>query len=40
VTDVLSNYSVLALYSSMAVYALAFILFTIDLARGAGMTPL
>ena len=35
-TDVLSNYSVLALYSSMAVYALAFILFTIDLARGAG----
>jgi cytochrome c-type biogenesis protein CcsB len=36
VTDVLSQYSVLALYSSMGIYALAFILFTIDLARGAG----
>jgi cytochrome c-type biogenesis protein CcsB len=36
VTDVFSQYSVLALYSSMAIYALAFILFTIDLARGAG----
>lgn len=35
-TDVFSQYSVLALYSSMAIYALAFILFTIDLARGAG----
>lgn len=35
-TDVLSQYSVLALYSSMAVYAIAFILFTVDLARGAG----
>ncbi len=35
-TDVLSQYSVLSLYSSMAVYAIAFILFTIDLARGAG----
>ena len=35
-TDVLSQYSVLALYSAMAVYAFAFILFTIDLARGAG----
>jgi cytochrome c-type biogenesis protein CcsB len=36
VTDVLSQYSVLALYSSMAIYAMAFIIFTIDLARGAG----
>jgi cytochrome c-type biogenesis protein CcsB len=36
VTDVFSQYSVLALYSSMAIYAFAFILFTIDLARGAG----
>ncbi len=35
-TDVLSQYSVLSLYSAMAVYAFAFILFTIDLARGAG----
>ena len=35
-TDVLSQYSVLALYSAMAVYAFAFIIFTIDLARGAG----
>jgi hypothetical protein len=36
VTDVLSQYSVLSLYSSMAIYAIAFILFTLDLARGAG----
>ncbi len=35
-TDVLSQYSVLALYSAMAVYAIAFVLFTLDLARGAG----
>ncbi|MBK5239526.1 MAG: hypothetical protein JJE28_10535, partial [Actinomycetales bacterium] len=35
-TDVLSQYSVLSLYSAMAVYAIAFILFTLDLARGAG----
>lgn len=33
VTDTLSQYSVLALYSAMGVYALAFIFFTIDLAR-------
>lgn len=35
-TDVLSQYSVLSLYSAMAVYAIAFVLFTLDLARGAG----
>jgi cytochrome c-type biogenesis protein CcsB len=32
VTDSLSQFSVLALYSSMAVYAISFILFTLDLA--------
>jgi cytochrome c-type biogenesis protein CcsB len=32
VTDSLSQFSVLALYSSMAVYAIAFILYTLDLA--------
>jgi len=32
VTDVLSQYSVLALYSAMAIYAIAFVLFTLDLA--------
>jgi cytochrome c-type biogenesis protein CcsB len=36
VTDTLSQFSVLALYSAMAIYAIAFILFTFDLARGAG----
>lgn len=35
-TDALSQYSVLALYSAMALYAIAFVLFTLDLARGAG----
>ncbi|MDH6238710.1 c-type cytochrome biogenesis protein CcsB [Aurantimicrobium minutum] len=34
-TDTLSQYSVLALYSSMAIYAIAFVLFTLDLAKGA-----
>lgn len=34
-TDALSQYSVLALYSAMALYAIAFVLFTLDLARGA-----
>ena len=33
-TDVLSQYSVLSLYSAMAIYAIAFVLFTIDLAVG------
>jgi cytochrome c-type biogenesis protein CcsB len=36
VTDTLSQFSVLSLYSAMAIYAIAFILFTFDLARGAG----
>ena len=35
-TDTLSQFSVLALYSAMAIYAIAFIVFTFDLARGAG----
>jgi len=34
VTDVLSQYSVLSLYSAMAIYAIAFVLFTFDLAGG------
>lgn len=37
-TDVLSQYSVLSLYSAMAVYAIAFVLFTLDLAQGASET--
>lgn len=36
-TDALSQYSVLSLYSAMAVYAIAFVLYTIDLARVAGV---
>jgi cytochrome c-type biogenesis protein CcsB len=35
VTDTLSEFSVLSLYSAMAVYGIAFILFTLDLAKGA-----
>lgn len=35
-TDTLSQFSVLSLYSAMAIYAIAFVLFTFDLARGAG----
>lgn len=35
-TDTLSQFSVLSLYSAMGIYAIAFILFTFDLARGAG----
>ena len=35
-TDTLSQFSVLSLYSAMAIYAIAFIVFTFDLARGAG----
>lgn len=34
-TDTLSQYSVLSLYSAMAIYAIAFVLFTLDLAKGA-----
>lgn len=34
-TDALSQYSVLSLYSAMAIYAIAFVLFTLDLAKGA-----
>lgn len=33
-TDILSQYSVLSLYSAMAIYAIAFVLFTFDLAGG------
>lgn len=33
--DTLSEFSVLALYSSMAIYAIAFVLFTLDLSSGA-----
>jgi len=33
VTDQLANYSLIAVYSAIAVYALAFILFTLDLSR-------
>jgi cytochrome c-type biogenesis protein CcsB len=36
VTETLSQFSVLSLYSAMAIYAIAFIVFTFDLARGAG----
>jgi hypothetical protein len=36
VIDTLSQFSVLSLYSAMAIYAIAFIVFTFDLARGAG----
>ncbi|CAN5601276.1 c-type cytochrome biogenesis protein CcsB [soil metagenome] len=32
-TDILVSYSVLAVYSAMVIYALAFILFTLDLSR-------
>jgi cytochrome c-type biogenesis protein CcsB len=35
VTDTLSQFSVLSLYSAMAIYAIAFVLFTIDLAGKA-----
>ena len=34
-TDALSQYSVLSLYSAMAIYAIAFVLFTIELASKA-----
>ena len=34
-TDALSQYSVLSLYSAMAIYAIAFVLFTMELAKGA-----
>lgn len=36
-TETLSQYSVLCLYSAMAVYALAFIFFSIDLARRSSL---
>ncbi|CAN5137222.1 c-type cytochrome biogenesis protein CcsB [soil metagenome] len=39
-TQTLATYSLFAIYSAMAVYALAFIAFTLDLARRAAPAPL
>jgi cytochrome c-type biogenesis protein CcsB len=39
VTQTLATYSLFAIYSAMAVYALAFIAFTLDLARRAAPAP-
>jgi len=39
VTDTLVQYSLLAVYSAMAIYTLAFIMFTLDLARRTAATP-
>ena len=38
-TDTLASYSLLAVYSAMAIYAIAFIMFTIDLARRSAPAP-
>lgn len=38
-TDSLVQYSVLALYSAMAIYTIAFIMFTLDLARRSAAVP-
>ena len=38
-TDTLASYSLLAVYSAMAIYALAFIMFTLDLARRSAPAP-
>lgn len=38
-TETLVSYSLLAVYSAMAIYALAFIAFALDLARRAAPTP-
>lgn len=38
-TETFVNYSLLAVYSAMAVYTLAFILFTLDLARRTAAVP-
>jgi cytochrome c-type biogenesis protein CcsB len=39
VTDTLASYSIIAIYSAMAIYLVAFIMFTIDLARRSGAAP-
>ena len=38
-TDTLASYSVIAVYSAMAIYTLAFVMFTIDLARRSSAAP-
>lgn len=38
-TETLVSYSLIAVYSAMAVYTLAFVLFTLDLARRSATTP-
>lgn len=38
-TDTLASYSIIAIYSAMAIYLVAFIMFTIDLARRSGAAP-
>jgi len=40
VTQTLVTYSLIAVYSAMAVYTLAFIAFTVDLAKRSAVTPL
>lgn len=39
VTETLATYSLVAVYSSMVIYALAFVLFTLDLARRSSPKP-
>jgi cytochrome c-type biogenesis protein CcsB len=39
VTETLVSYSLLAVYSAMAIYAMAFVLFTLDLARRSSPAP-
>ncbi len=38
-TETLATYSLVAIYSAMAVYALAFVFFTVDLAKRASLAP-
>ncbi len=38
-TETLASYSIIAIYSAMAIYLVAFIMFTIDLARRSGAVP-
>ena len=38
-TETLASYSVLAVYSAMAIYVIAFILFTLDLSRRSAAAP-
>jgi cytochrome c-type biogenesis protein CcsB len=39
VTDTLAQYSLLAVYSAMAIYTIAFVMFTLDLARRSAPAP-